>query len=104
MATITKALARGAFATTLGDIYTVPTTATASVITNIVIHNTSATSATFNILLDGTELFTVSPIAGNTTISIDMKQALDVSATPKKIRGYASSTSVKYHISGVEIS
>ena len=104
MATTTKALSRAAFATTVGDLYTVPTTGTTTVVTNIVVVNTSASSQTFNLLLDGVELFNSTPIAGNSTISIDMKQVLDAAATPKKIRGYASATTVKVHISGVEIS
>lgn len=103
MATTTKALARAAFATTEGDLYTVPTTGTTTVVTNVVVVNTSAAQQTFNIILDGTELFEQTPIAGYATISVDMKQVLDANATPKKIRGFASATSVKVHISGVEI-
>jgi hypothetical protein len=103
MATITKALSRAAFATTVGDLYTVPTIGTTTVVTNIVVVNTSPASQSFNILLDGVELFNETPIAGNSTISVDMKQVLDANATPKKIRGFASATTVKVHISGVEI-
>ena len=103
MATTTKALTRAAFATTEGDLYTVPTTGTTTVVTNIVVVNTSAATQSFNILLDGLELFEQTPVAGYSTISIDMKQVLDANATPKKIRGFASATSVKVHISGVEI-
>lgn len=103
MATVSKALARTAFATTIGDLYTVPTTSTTTVVTNIVVHNTSASAGTFTILLDGVEIFSDTPIAGKATISVDMKQVLDANATPKKIRGNASTTSVKVHISGVEI-
>lgn len=103
MATTTKALARAAFATTEGDLYTVPTTGTTTVVTNVVVVNTSAGQQTFNILLDGVELFEQTPIAGYATVSVDMKQVLDANSTPKKIRGFASATSVKVHISGVEI-
>ena len=103
MATITKALARTAFATTEGDLYTVPTTGTTTVVTNVVVVNTSAAQQNFNILLDGVELFEQTPIAGYGTISVDMKQVLDANSTAKKIRGFASATSVKVHISGVEI-
>jgi hypothetical protein len=39
-------------------------------------------------------------IAGNDTISIDTKQVL---ATTKIIAGFASATTVNFHISGVEI-
>ncbi len=103
MATTTKALTRAAFATTEGDLYTVPTTGTTTVVTNIVVTNTSSSAQTFNILLDGVELFEQTPIDAYGTISIDMKQVLDANATPKKIRGFASATAVKVHISGVEI-
>jgi hypothetical protein len=103
MATVTKALARTAFATTEGDLYTVPTTGTTTVVTNVVVVNTSAAQQNFNILLDGVELFEQTPIAGYGTISVDMKQVLDANSTHKKIRGFASATSVKVHISGVEI-
>ena len=103
MATTTKALFRGAFATTEGDLYTVPTTGTTTVVTNVVVVNTTAAQQTFTILLDGVELFDLTPIAGYATVSVDMKQVLDANATPKKIRGNASATSVKVHISGVEI-
>lgn len=104
MATTTKALTRAAFATTEGDLYTVPTTGTTTVVTNIVVTNTSSSAQSFNILLDGVELFEQTPVSAYGTISIDMKQVLDANATPKKIRGFASSTAVKVHISGVEIS
>jgi hypothetical protein len=105
MATISTALARTAFATTIGDLYTVPTNTATTVVTNIVVVNTGAAAQTFSILLDGVELFNETPIAGNSTISIDMKQVLDAQPTnpTKKIRGFASATTVKVHISGVEI-
>lgn len=104
MATLTKALARGSFATSLSDIYIVPTSETISIVTNIVVSNTTNNSRTFSILLDGVELFNATPIEGNSTISIDIKQVLDASGTMKKISGFASATTVKYHISGIEIS
>jgi hypothetical protein len=104
MATLTKALARGSFATELSDIYIVPTAQTISIATNIVVANTTNTSGTFTILLDDVEIFKSTPIAGNSTVSIDLKQVLDASSTRKKISGFANATTVKYHISGVEIS
>lgn len=104
MATLTKALTRAAFSTSLADLYTVPSTSTVTIVTNICVTNTSGSGATFNILLDNVELFSLAAIAPYTTISVDLKQVLDANATPKKIRGYASTTSVKVHISGVELS
>jgi hypothetical protein len=105
MATTTATLARTAFATTTGDLYTVPTETTTTIITNVVVVNTSAGSASFNIELDGVELFNDTVIAANSTISVDLKQVLQQQpGTGKKITGSATSDTVKVHISGVEIS
>jgi mRNA-degrading endonuclease toxin of MazEF toxin-antitoxin module len=104
MAIISATMARTAFATTLGDIYTVPTANTTTIVTNIVVVNTAAAAASFKILLDGTELFNDTVIAANATISIDLRQVLQAQPLPaKKITGSASATTVKIHISGVEI-
>jgi len=103
MAVVSKSLARGAFATSVADLYTVPNTSTTAVVTNIVITNTTNSIQTFTILLDGVELFGNSTIAAFGILSLDLKQALNADATPKKIRGYASATTVKYHISGAEV-
>jgi hypothetical protein len=99
MATITKALARTAFATSSATLYTVPASTTA-VVTSIAVCNTSTSTQTFNILLDGVALFDGASIAADTTVSVDLKQVL---ATTKIIAGFASATSVTVHISGVEI-
>jgi hypothetical protein len=99
MATTTKALARAAAATSSATLYTVPASTTA-VITNIAVTNTSASAQTFNLLLDGVAIHTLTAIAANTTVYIDLKQVL---ATTKIIAGFASATSINFHISGVEI-
>ncbi len=99
MATIIKAFSRGAFATSSATLYTVPASTT-SLVTNIVVTNENATSQTFTITLDSTSIFYEATIAGNTTAAFDLKQAL---ATTKIIAGFASSTDVKYHITGAEI-
>ena len=99
MATTTKALARTAAATSSGTLYTVPS-ATTTVVTNIVVTNSAATAATFTITLDGVDLFKDAAIAANTTAMFDMKQVL---AATKVIAGLASATTVRFHISGVEI-
>jgi|AntAceMinimDraft_5_1070358.scaffolds.fasta_scaffold84635_2 hypothetical protein len=104
MPTLTKSMARGSFTTELQDLYVVPTSETTAIVTNIVIVNTTAASATFSLLLDGVDLFTSTPMDGNSTISVDLKQVLDPNGTPKKITGFASLTTVRYHISGIEIS
>jgi hypothetical protein len=100
MPTVTKALARTSAATSSATLYTVPASTT-TVITNIAVANTATSAATFTILLDDVDLHTTTAIAANTTIYIDLKQVL---ATTKTIKGFASATTVDFHISGVEIS
>ena len=99
MATTSKALARTAAATSSTTLYTVPSSTT-TIVTNIVVDNTSSTAATFSILLDGVELLSSAAVDGNASVFFDLKQAL---ATTKTITGFASATTVKFHISGVEI-
>ena len=99
MATTTKALARTAAATSSTTLYTVPASTTA-VVTNIVVTNSAASSATFTITLDSVDLFKDVALAANTTAMFDVKQVLD---TTKIIAGLASATTVRFHISGVEI-
>ena len=100
MATVTKALARTAAATSSATLYTVPSSTT-TVVTNIAVANGAATAATFTLLLDDVELQKDSTIAANSTVYIDLKQVL---ATTKTIKGFASAVTVDFHISGVEIS
>jgi hypothetical protein len=101
MATITKALFRGAATTTVGTtLYTVPASTT-TVISNIVIVNTASSAATFDLALDGVKLATTQAIAANSSAYFDLKQVL---ATTKIIAGGASAVTVNFHISGVEIS
>jgi hypothetical protein len=100
MATLTKALARTAAATSSTTLYTVPASTTA-VVSNIVVTNTAASAATFTITLDGVAMQSGSTIAANSSAYFDLKQVL---ATTKIIAGFASATTVNFHISGVEIS
>ena len=99
MATTTKALARGAFATSNASLYTVPASTT-TVVTNIAITNTASSAGTFTLSLNGIALHTTTAIAANSTVYIDLKQVL---ATTLQIAGFASATTVNFHISGVEI-
>jgi len=100
MATTTKALARTAAATSSTTLYTVPASTT-TVVTNIVVTNSASTAATFTITLDSVDLFKDAAIAANSTAMFDLKQVL---ATTKIVAGLASATTVRFHISGVEIS
>lgn len=101
MATVTKALFRGAATTTTTTtLYTVPASTTA-IITNIVVTNTAASSGTYTLYLDDVLLANTVTVGANDSVVIDMKQVL---ATAKTIKGGASATTINFHISGVEIS
>jgi hypothetical protein len=95
-----KALVRTAAATSSGTLYTVPALTT-TVVTNIVVTNSAATAATFTLTFDGVDIFTTTAIAANSTAMFDIKQVL---AAAKVIAGFASAVTVKFHISGMEIS
>jgi hypothetical protein len=99
MATTTKALARTAAATSSATLYTTPSSTT-TVITNIAVANGTTSPHTFTLLLNDIELHKDTQVAANSTIYIDLKQVLPTTHT---IKGLASSTSVDFHISGVEI-
>jgi len=101
MATLTKALFRGAATTTVGTtLYTVPASTTA-VVSNIVVTNTAGSAGTYTLGLAGTSLATTVAIPANAIVTIDLKQVL---ATTNTITGGASATTINFHISGVEIS
>ena len=99
MATVSKALARTAAATSNTTLYTVPASTTA-VVTNIVVANTASSGATFDLSLDDIQIANDVSIAANSITVIDLKQVL---ATTKTIKGLASAITVNFHISGVEI-
>ena len=94
-----KVLARTAAATSSATLYTVPS-ATNTVVTDIVVANTSASVQTVTVALDGVVAIPTVSINPNSVIDFQFKQVL---ATTKTITGYASATSVNLHISGVEI-
>lgn len=101
MATISKALYRGAASTTTSTtLYTVPAGTTA-VITEIAVTNTSNAAGQFTIALDGVAIAATVTVGAYDTTVISLKQAL---AATKVITGGASATTINLHISGVEIS
>ena len=104
MATTSKVLYRGAAATSNTTLYTVPNSSTTTVVTNIAIANTAATSATATINIDSVAVLSGVSVAANTTTFVDLKQVIPANATPKTVSGSASATTVNFHISGVEIS
>lgn len=100
MATTLKSLFRGAATTnTSTTLYTVPASTT-TVVTHIVVSNTSASDATFALALAGSSIHTDAPISANSTAYIDLKQVL---AETETITGGASATDVIIHISGAEV-
>jgi hypothetical protein len=99
MAVTSKVLFRGAAATSSTTLYTTPSSTT-TVVTHILVANTAASPATYDLLLDDVSIANDISIAANDTVSIDLKQVL---ATTKTIKGLASTTTVNFHISGVEI-
>ena len=99
MATTSKVLFRGAASTSSVTLYTT-TSATTTVVTNILVSNTAASAATFDLSLDGVQVFNDTAIAANSVATFDLKQVLVATDT---ISGLASATTVNFHISGVEI-
>jgi len=104
MATTTKAIARTAAATSSTTLYTVPTTSTITVVSNIVLANAATSASTATIAIDGVTIVPAVSIPANSVVGFDMKQVIPANATPKIITGFASTTAVSIHISGVEIS
>jgi hypothetical protein len=100
MATVTKALARVAAATSSTTLYTVPS-ATTTVVTNIVICNPTGSAVTASMTINAIDLLGSVSIAANSSAFFDLKQVIPATQI---IAGSASSTSVDFHISGVEIS
>jgi hypothetical protein len=103
MATTSKVLFRGAASTSSTTLYTVPTTSTVTVVTNVLVANTSGAAQTFDLSIDDVQIANDVAVAANDTLSIDLKQVIPANATPKTIKGLASATSINFHISGVEI-
>ena len=104
MATLTQVLARTAAATSSTTLYTVPSTSTITVVSNIVLANSATAAATATIAIDSIVVVPAVSIAANSVIGFDMKQVIPANATPKIVSGFASTTAVLIHISGVEIS
>lgn len=99
MATTSKVLFRGAASTSSTTLYATPS-ATTTVVTNILVSNTAATAATFDLSLDGVQIANDIALDANSLTTIDLKQVLVATNT---ITGLASATTVNFHISGVEI-
>ena len=103
MATTTKVLARTAAATSSATLYTAPNTSTLAIVTNIVLANAATSASTATVAIDGVVIVPAVSIAANSLVGFDLKQVIPANATPKVITGFASTTAVTIHISGVEI-
>jgi len=99
MANTLKVLYRGAAATSSATLYTVPSSTT-TLVTSILVVNTSATSQTFTMFLDDVSIATTTTVPANDTNMIEIKQALGATKT---IKGLASATTVNFHITGLEV-
>jgi len=100
MPTLTRALFRGAAATSSTTLYTVPSSTT-TVVSDIVVTNTAGTAGTFTLALNGVALATAVTLPANGITNLSIKQVLNTTQT---ISGLASATTINFHISGVEIS
>jgi len=100
MATTSKVLFRGAATTnTATTLYTVPS-ATTTVVSEIVVTNTSASAGTFTMAFNGVNFASQIAVGGNDSTVIDIKQPLTAAQT---IQGGGSATTLNFHIAGVEI-
>jgi hypothetical protein len=69
-----------------------------------VLANAATSASTATIAFDGVTIVPAVSIPANSVVGFDMKQVIPANATPKVITGFASTTAVSIHISGVEIS
>lgn len=90
---------RGAAATSSATLYTVPSSTTA-VLTDIVVSNISSSQQYITLTVDGINILPTVPISANTVITIQPKTVIP---TGDIIAGFATSTDIKFHISGVEV-
>jgi len=90
---------RGSAATSSATLYTVPASTT-SVLTDIVVSNTSSSQQYVTMTVDGINILPTVPISANTVITIQPKTVIP---TGDIVAGYATSADVKLHVSGVEI-
>jgi hypothetical protein len=100
MAATAKALFRGAATTNTATVlYTTPS-ATTTVVTQIVVVNTSASGQTATMFLNGVDIMAAAAVPANSSLVLDLKQPI---AATQTITGGASAVSVDFHVAGVEI-
>lgn len=97
MAVTPELFYRGAAATTSATLYTAPSKA---VLTDIVVSNTSANQQYVTITVDGVNIVPAVPVSANQVVNLQFKTVVP---SGDIIAGFATSTDVKFHVSGVEI-
>ena len=80
MATTSKTLYRGAAATSSATLYTTPASTT-TIVTNIVVTNTTVSPQTFTLVMGGTTLADTVTVSNNDSTVIDLKQVLTATQT-----------------------
>lgn len=100
MANTFKVLARGSNITSSSTVYTVPADTT-TLINNILIANLTASAQTYNLAFNDVNSAIGVSVPANDTAVLDIKQVLNATQT---VKVFASSASVAFHISGLEIS
>ncbi len=99
MSNTLRVLYRGAAATSSATLYTVPSNTT-TLVTSIVITNTSASAGTYTLLFNDVSMATTVAVPANDSVIVEPKQALGSTNT---IKGLASATTINFHITGLEI-
>lgn len=100
MPNLAKRLARGALTASEVTQYTVPASTT-TVVTNIVITNTTAAAITATVRLATVDVISAATVVANGILALDLKQVLNATET---ITALASTTGLRLHVSGMEIS
>lgn len=90
---------RGAASTSSATLYTVPSSTT-SVLTDIVVSNTSSDQQYVTITIDGVNIVPTVPVSAKQVVNLQFRTVIP---TGDIIAGYASSADVKFHLSGVEV-
>jgi hypothetical protein len=99
MANTFKKMYRGAAPTTSTTLYTVPSDTT-TLLNNILVVNTTASAQTYSLSVENVSMAASIVLPANDTVVLDMKQVLTASAT---VAGFASASTVNFHINGLEI-
>lgn len=99
MANTATRYAKAALTTGSVTLYTVPA-ATTSIVTEIVLTNTTATDRTVTLTFGGTAILSAIPVPANGIASFGMKQVL---LTTEIIAGLADAAGVNIFISGVNV-